>query len=76
MNNETQELLKEVKIAVFNAIWKIGDNEEAVKMIVKAITEGIEVALGDNDAVESVLKDLSYWSQPWINPYYEDQEEQ
>ena len=75
MNNENQELLKEVKIAVFNLINELGDSEDTTKLLVKAITEGIEVALGYEELVDAVLKDMSYWAQPWINPYYDEDEQ-
>ena len=76
MNKETQELLNVVTTAISEAVWNIGDGEEATKMIVKAITKGVAEATYDTEDAEAVLKDISYWSQPWINPYYDEDNEQ
>jgi len=68
--NEREQLLN----AVAEAIEQAMSHDCSVKEIVKAITSGVVNGTTDRSDANYILKDMSYLIQPWINPYYfEDQ---
>lgn len=70
--NEREQLLNAVTESVEQALLNLGHDDATIRDIVKAITSGVAGGTADRNMANDVLKDMSYLTQPWVNPFYNE----
>lgn len=73
MKVETYYKLADAASNVAEVYWETADTEQASKAIAKELALHLIDSLPNGeDMAKDILRNLSYWLQPYVNPYWQD----